>query len=91
MNDRRSYKSVRALLGKKERWCQGVVAVTMPGDSDVARWCLVGAVDKIYGGAKQTKIFRQIEARLNGNIAEWNDALSRTHEEVLALARELKI
>lgn len=93
------YKSVRALLGKKERWCQGALAVdkfgysTMPGDSDVARWCLVGAVREIYEGRidKQSKIFRKIEERLNKGIAVWNDDHIRTHEEVLALARELKI
>lgn len=84
------YDRVWKLLEDPERWCQGDNAVDakgypVPPSSDRAtRWCLRGAVRKVYPNDWQSVV------RLTPCI-HWNDAPERTHAEVIALCKELDI
>jgi hypothetical protein len=80
---------VYELLAKPEAWLQGG-PVIYQGGKEVS-WCLMVALDKVYGAdaSHHTDI---IKAKTKSySIVSWNDAPERTHEEVLALCKELDI
>lgn len=87
------------LLEKPESWTQGYYARTAinymvypANDSDAAKWCTMGAVQKCYGYTGITHdLIKRIEDRIGRSVAAWNDATERTHSEVVALLKELDI
>lgn len=87
--------TVAELLATPSRWIKGLGAVDSDGhgvDSaspGACRFCLFGAVMRIYPRTFKT-VTGQISDALNGgNEIAWNDAEARTHSEVLALVTRL--
>lgn len=97
------------LLEKPESWCQNTYAMNKDGHSlmwyncpDACKWCLMGAIFKLYDPHESDKIMDKVKSKLSTNtltsygynlssIAKWNDDPDRTHAEVLALTKELDI
>ena len=82
-------------LLEQKGWCQWVYARNQvgkkvdPHHKSACRFCLLGALDKIYDctsiamrEAKQALYLHAIPH--NMGLAEWNDAPGRTKEEVIA-------
>lgn len=75
---------------------------TNPEDPDACCWCLVGAFKKCYGynpiqgwGSDWKDTIQTQERRLRSAtsplIWPWNDAPTRTYEEVVKLCKDLDI
>lgn len=92
------------LLSDPSRWTKGATARNSIGnivssyDPTAVCFCLIGAIFRIYPDDypnafnERVAIHKQLEGRLsNHDIVGWNDAPERTHEEVLALLKELDI
>src|SRR5690349_5347883 len=97
------FSTVVELLSDIERWVKGHYAVNKAGikcspAADVAcKWCLMGAVAKIYGINTQRQhdatntLIRVLRDKHGRSIVQWHDVKERTHEEVLELAKQASI
>ena len=93
------FKTVADLLADESRWCKEAVAMTTvgqrtwSGDEDACRWCLYGAVFKVYPERNFVGILEKLTQEIGcdiklGSLGRWNDAPERTHAEVLELVRK---
>lgn len=82
-------REARDLISDRDRWCQGVEALTKEGiDVDARhpkaiRWCALGAVWKLPIKHKDWEDAVRVLYAGCGSLTEFND--SHTHAEVLAL------
>ena len=60
-------------------------------DSDAVKWCLVGALDRIYPDFTENTIMLTKVKNAIDLIAMWNDDRSRTKEEVVNLLKRLDV
>jgi hypothetical protein len=104
---KKEFKSVRGLLQDKNRWTKGALAVNASGkvvssSSETAvKFCLVGAVSRIYPSEKnflkRADVFKRLLAALKSfkycypTIVQFNDAHLTTHDEVLKLIRKARV
>jgi hypothetical protein len=91
------------LLESPAHWCQGVEARTIegsvcePGDSRAHKFCIAGAIQRIYTDPEQRKCVRRLiqsELRMKGgneDICDWNDERGRTHAEVVSLLADIGV
>jgi len=96
----RTFKTVAALLRDKRRWTKGTTGETADGlvvgwDSPKAvRFCLVGAIRKVYGPRSNSIMETLRKHHLLNNscgIINFNDAASTSHADVMRLVRKAKI
>lgn len=88
-----TYSTVAELLADPARWCQHEIACRENGyacpveDPKAVRWCLVGALERVYGRAETVRLMPRIVAAIPGSgfMATFND--THTHAEVLELVR----
>lgn len=85
------------LLDSPEKWTKGAFARTacgravMTGEGAAACWCLHGALGLCYNYGYDAEAER-LRVRLGANdLVSWNDTPERTHQEVLAVLKELDI
>lgn len=95
---------IHELLSDRTKWTQGCAARDEKGNQayieskDAVCFCLVGALDRCYGRMTEerflaaNKIKERVKAK-NGyaTIPEYNDAPTRTYEQVLQLVKELDV
>lgn len=80
---------VHELLARPEAWLQGGPVIYKDGKE--VGWCLMVALDKVYGAACH-HFADIIQAKTKSySIVAWNDNPNRKHSEVLALCKELDI
>lgn len=95
------------LLAKPEHWTKGHMAVDALGNEVSARsteavcFCLLGALVRCYndgtveGTSRYVRVRSELRERVKqlglSGIIGWNDDDVRTHEEVLAVLKELDI
>ena len=98
------------LLAKPNGWTQGVARRNALGgevhsyDDTACQFCLVGALDKVYGNYGWTVDGPRVDAankvskalsKLTGlkipSPASWNDAPGRTQDEVVSFLKELDL
>lgn len=96
------FKTVAELLADPKRWTKNYSARDATGtpcmveDKCAVRWCLYGALTKIYGENAQA-FAKAIDALTRNNlirvysITGWNDNEFRTHAEVLRVVQEAGI
>lgn len=84
-------------------WCQGANARNWAGKKvdphhkSACRFCLIGALDKIYDATSiammeaKLALYQQRVIPHNMGLAEWNDAPGRTKEEVIAALKQADI
>lgn len=97
--------TVAELLENSESWCQRAYAMNKDGwgvpynDPSAVSWCLRGAIAKCYPDLQSYVISLNAVAEAidpkdfwsGHKIAEWNDNINRTHQEVLDVLRKAKI
>lgn len=97
--------TVQELFSSEQNWTKGIAAknafgVTVPVRSrTAAKWCLLGAIAKCYGGERANeieikvidKLFGGRKRRLGDCLSVWNDSPQRTFRDVKNLATELNI
>lgn len=87
---------IQDLLSDETRWCKGTSARDCDDkpchsqDSGAVRWCLLGAIRKVYGPYYPT-IRYKIQNHLHEAASHWNDAPERTFSEVRELIEKLDI
>jgi hypothetical protein len=93
---------IKELLANPNAWTQNAAARDSYGDSCHPRssvavqWCLLGAAERCYDeahfviGQLFSKLHEATPALL-APIVAYNDAINRTHAEILALITELDI
>jgi len=80
----------RALKLIQKGWTQGCAARSKKGrpvssnSRSAVEWCPLGALVAVNGSHCTEFIRRSIPGRYNDSIADWNDSLNRTKEEVIA-------
>lgn len=88
------------LLSDPSKWTKKAIARDAnnnkvgSGDPTAVCFCLIGAVFKLHPFSfdDRQNLYEKIETKVpRGDIVGWNDAPERTHEEVLALLKELDI
>ncbi len=87
------------LLDSPDKWTQGADARDVDGEACAYNstradcWCLDGALAKVYGIAKCIRMTDIVKNHLGLDTMafQWNDAMDRTHAEVLAVLKELDI
>lgn len=92
------------LLDSPEKWTKGENArdgkgrVIEPTAQDACCWCINGILMRMYPtdmGSKtenaRCEAWDKLERRIGGNVIHWQDAPERTHQEVLAVLKELDI
>lgn len=95
MNTLAILKAARAKIEKPENWTQGVFArnahglLTGPHFSDAACWCALGAVKAAlpdhYTGYSKMRELLSAACPPGGDIVDFNDDLSTTHADILAM------
>lgn len=93
-------KTLQELFSRDDSWCKGDYAKNEDNiychwsDSDAIQYCLVGAINKIYGH-DALYVYKKIQNYLNlepyGIITYWNDSSERTIDDVRKLVKELNI
>ena len=86
------------LLDKPEKWTQGAFGEDEAGNAVGSRcptavcWCMAGAINRCYG-TECDEFHDKVKAKLGGliSVVTWNDAPSRTWQEVHAILKELDI
>ena len=85
------------LLDSPEKWTRGWYARTEYGDRtgancvDATCWCMKGAITHCYPYGLWDVVIATLMQRLGPHFTAWNDAPSRTWEEVHAVLKELDI
>lgn len=89
------------LLSAPGRWIKGYMAInkfnvpTLPSSDFAVCWCVLGAVCAVYYSKKdpeETELIDALKTLENYGIdGNWNDADCRTHEDVVALLKELDL
>lgn len=90
--------TVAQLLGGPSRWTQDVMACTRcgydrePTDDGAERWCLSGALVRVYQDDNarlkaSLRLRRAIKLGPREQLIHWNDDCDRTHRQVLAAVR----
>ncbi len=89
---------MKELLSDPTKWTQGESARDEHGNKCSALepqavcFCLLGAMNRCYPGQTFTEAYNKLAKNVpNGDIADWNDDVMRTHPQVLALITELDI
>jgi len=92
----REFKSVRGLLASPKRWCRYHLASDYNGfrvsvqSSSAAKFCLIGACQKIYPDPERRSIaLQKLGAVYKGSLSSFND--SHDHADVIALVRKANI
>ena len=79
-------------------WCQGVNAIgadgiwCLPNDPQAARWCLIGAMVAAYpesNAHREAMTTKLIHKLGHLQFARWNDQISRTQAEVVAMLESI--
>lgn len=83
--------TVAELLTDESKWTKGTFArtangnLTLDSSDDACRWCLIGAVRRVYG-FRTNDYYRAMTALNNVMqepwVADWNDSPERTFAEV---------
>lgn len=91
-----TYRTVAELLADESRWTQGQSARDASGEwvppkhESAIRWCVLGAIDNIYGHADYWEKVRLLSDTIEADsVHHFND--THTHAEVLAKVREAGI
>lgn len=95
------YKTVAELLRDPKRWCKGHYAVDAGGDTcavddpKAAKWCLVGACERVYGrlhcGLAVGKLRNALNCATIGggsSPACFNDLPTTTYEDIMAVVEK---
>ncbi len=84
------------LLATPDKWTKGAFArdrfgeVVEANSPDAVCFCIHGAMGRCYRGYSEQ--LDQLRAKLDvAVVMDWHDAPERTHEEVLAVLKELDI
>lgn len=99
--------SLQELFAKDNSFCKNTLATnkdgnpTSPHNLNATSWCIIGAIEKIYGSYQQLlKYGKIIHNKLNpdelnsddwSSIIDWNNAPERTIEDIRKLVKELNI
>jgi hypothetical protein len=83
--------TVQELLADPERWTKNAVARNQYGaaiphthDPDACKWCLYGALLRVYGSGNYWPFEDKLLKTLGREtVAPWNDDPERTHAQVL--------
>lgn len=87
---------VAELLSREEAWIQGLICTDVMGnavdveDREACKFCLWGAMMKVYGSDSRSEAYQQAEDRLTEacgreDYIAWNEKKGRTQAEVIAL------
>lgn len=89
------------LFSYESKWGQGTAArdkysePTGLHSEDAESWCLLGAIEKVYGIGRYSEMKRKLleflPSQYNGNIIHFNDSTSTTFEQVLDLVKKAGI
>jgi len=89
---------VYELLAKPDAWTQRALARAENGvpvrayDPCATAWCFYAAILICYPDhAQRRQVLLAVGDRVGDWITDWNDVRSRTHEEVVQVARDLDI
>lgn len=92
---------IRELLSDESKWTKGFYARNAHGairpskSEEAVSWCILGAIEKCYGGKKADGVFLRIEAaypsKLYSCVDDWNDSKKTKFEDVKRLVVELDI
>lgn len=95
-------KTVQELLSNRENWCQGYLALNKcnepidPWDSKACRWCLFGAIQKVYGRntIESSSIFKKFREYLIKNYPEFTITIfndTKYYEDIMLIVKECNI
>jgi hypothetical protein len=98
----KKYNTVAELLAVPERWCQNHSAVNEKGEPvyptspKAVSWCLMGAMRKVHmervHGKKYQAAYEALKNAIgNGAVTMYNDALRRTHKQILKIVEKAGI
>jgi hypothetical protein len=92
--------AVKAIDYIRKGWTQNYAAKDANGksvacfDSNAVCWCALGAIRAAYpehGGGEARRKLREIIGDSEASISDWNDALERTHAEVIEAFEKAEI
>jgi len=90
-------RTVAELLADPARWTQDTWArsangsVAKWGDKQACKFCMMGAIFRVYGPRYEPAMWRRLHDSLGGSVSQFNDAPERTHAEVLEAVRRAGI
>lgn len=78
-------------------WCKGVLARDVEGNrtlfnsEDAVSFCLLGGSDNVYGfhpTMGRAEAYNKLKETTGAELADWNDNIAKSKEEVIALCEK---